>query len=80
MRDKATSMRDLEAIANNAMQTVKTMLQYGELDEKGALDEIQYMCSREMPQVSSLHKTDAITLKAVAKLLTNLAEENGNVQ
>ena len=44
LRDNAKTVRHLEAISNNAMQNVETMLRYGQLGDEETHDEIQKLC------------------------------------
>ena len=45
LRDQATSVDDLEAIANSAMQTVPTMLKYGKLGDKRSREIVANLCN-----------------------------------
>ncbi len=80
LRDRATTMRDLEAIAKNAMQTVETMLKYGELGERDALDIVHTLCNQAPTQISQKRNNEENTaiLMAAAQLLNQLAEERNH--
>lgn len=74
LRDRATDVRDLEAIAKNAMQTLSTMLNYGRMSKTEAHEEIDSLCGGTVPQapVTRNGKPDQTTINWV---LTHLMKE-----
>ncbi len=73
LRDRATGVRDLEAIAKNAMQTVSTMLNYGRISNAEAHEEIDSLCNESLipAPISRKGKPDQVTINWVLTYLMN---------
>lgn len=73
LRGRAESYRELEAIANNTMQTMATMLRYGRLNSEQAHTEIEMLCKRKPQQaVNSTSETD---ISAIMRQLQEMARQ-----
>jgi site-specific recombinase XerC len=70
LRNRATTYKELEAIANNTMQTMATMLQYGRLNSEQTNLEIEALCKRNSQSAAALPTLSGDMSLVLAQLQT----------
>jgi integrase len=79
LKDRAKTMRDLDAIAINAMQTTATMLSYGQLNKIEALSEIDRLCQVSQPHITSIKNHDIPDNETIHWVLNFIQQEHGGM-
>jgi hypothetical protein len=76
LRNCASDVRDLEAIAHNALQTVGTMLNYGKLDSTQALETVASLCNGKWSS-SPVHEGSIPDQQTIQVVLNYLLQASG---